>query len=117
MEALKRRFNDTLIISGELEEETPIDDAAWDGATATIKIVRDIAAQTVMVSAGEVALDTTVTPKRVEYHGDPIEPDDADEDLRKCLFEWTVTFLNGTVLTWPGDNEKLRLWLYRRLGS
>jgi hypothetical protein len=90
---IERKAGDRLNISGTLDEETALADAAWVGATAKINI-KNKATGLLTVDHGTVTLDTTVTPKTVVYDGEAIA-------VGSYEYEFEVTLAGGKVRTWP----------------
>jgi hypothetical protein len=95
---IERKAGDRLNISGRLDEETPLPDSAWVGATAVINIA-DAATGAVVVNRAAVTLDTTVTPKTVDYDGTSID------DVGTYTVEFEVTLAGGKVRTWPNYRD------------
>jgi hypothetical protein len=90
---IERKAGDRLNISGTLDEETPLDAAAWVGATAAVNI-KDAASGELVVDHGEATLDTAVTPKTVIYDGEALP-------VGKYTYEFEVTLAGDKIRTWP----------------
>lgn len=110
----KRKAGDTLILSGALNESTPLDPSDWNGAVAKVNVANaDTLA--LVVDHGTVTLDTTPLtanpPGPVTYYHEGVMP-----ALGSYLYEIEVTFSDSTVLTWPDDGSKNKLVVIAALG-
>lgn len=90
---IERKEGDNLDISGSLDEETPLDAAAWVGASAKINI-KNTVTEALTVDHGAVTLDAGVTPKTVAYDGAAIP-------VGTYEYEFEVTLAGGKIRTWP----------------
>jgi Ethanolamine utilization protein EutJ (predicted chaperonin) len=90
---IERKAGDRLNISGTLDEETALADAAWVGATAAVNIA-DATTGALVVDHGAATLDTGVTPKTLVYDGAAIA-------VGTYHYEFEVTLAGGKVRTWP----------------
>ncbi|HEY4133517.1 MAG TPA: hypothetical protein VGM50_23055 [Gemmatimonadaceae bacterium] len=109
-----RKTGDTLILSGTLDESTPLDHGDWDGAVAKINIA-DADSLALVVDHGVVTLDLTPLDADpagpVKYRHQGTMPDEGS-----YLYEIEVTFTDTTVLTWPDDGSKNKLVVKPALG-
>jgi hypothetical protein len=96
-----RKAGDLLILSGTLDEDTPMLAADWVGATGKINIVKSNGVVT--VDHATVTLDTSVTPKRFLYEGAPLA-------LGTYHYEVEVTFAGRAYpVTFPNDRSTNQL--------
>lgn len=92
-----RKAGDLVILSGTLDEDTPMLDADWVGATGKINIVN--ATGTAVVDHATVTLTTNVNPKRFLYEGAPLP-------VGTYRYEVEVTFAARTYpITFPNDRS------------
>lgn len=111
-----RKAGDALILSGQLNEGTPLDDAMWEGATGAINVVAldgpNSTEGTVYVDHAAVALTIDQTPKRYAV----TLPAPIEDDIGAYVYEIEVTFPTlDDPLTWPNDRKKYKLKIVAQL--